>query len=89
MDSNSTSTCTAKSILVADVGHRRFGHRRFGCQSHPFLNISVESKEKSVQIQIDQVVERQSSIGLQELEASLASFSTNSKDLAKKGFQID
>ena len=41
--------------------------------------------EKSVQIQIEQFVEKRSSVGLQELEASLASFSASSKDLAKKG----
>ena len=48
----------------------------------------LNPREKSVQIQIDQFVEKRASVGLQELEASLASFSASSKDLAKKGFKL-
>ena len=49
----------------------------------------VNQQEKPLQNQIELFVEKRSSVGLQQLEASLASFSANSKDLAKKGFQID
>ena len=48
----------------------------------------VNQQEKSLQNQIELFVEKRSSVGLQQLEASLASFSANSKDLAKKGCQI-
>ena len=47
----------------------------------------VNQQEKSVQNQIELFVEKRSSVGLQQLEASLTSFSANSKDLAKKGLQ--
>ena len=49
----------------------------------------MNPQEKSTQNQIDLFVEKRSSVGLQQLEASLASFSANSKDLSKKGFQND
>ena len=45
-------------------------------------------QEKSAQNQIDSFVEKRTNVGLQHLEASLASFSANSKDLSKKGLQI-
>lgn len=45
-------------------------------------------EEKSAQNQIDSFVEKRTNVGLQHLEASLAEFSANSKDLAKKGLQI-
>ena len=48
----------------------------------------INQQEKSLQNQIELFVEKRSSVGLQQLEASLNSFSANSKDLAKKGFQI-
>ena len=48
----------------------------------------VNQQEKSIQNQIELFVEKRSNVGLQQLEVSLASFSANSKDLAKKGFQI-
>merc|ERR1712168_810416 len=44
----------------------------------------MNPQEKSTQNQIDLFVEKRSSVGLQQLEASLASFSANSKDLSKK-----
>ena len=53
------------------------------CLAFQFLVLNPA--EKSVEIQIEQFVEKRSSVGLQELEASLASFSASSKDLAKKG----
>ena len=49
----------------------------------------MNPQEKSTQNQIDLFVEKRSSVGLQQLEASLASFSANSKDLSKKEFQND
>ena len=48
----------------------------------------VNQQEKSLQNQIELFLEKQSSVGLQQLGVSLASFTANSKDLAKKGFQI-